>query len=88
MSEKKINLEKILNAKNLHTYYYPNGDFKQKMIHDDDCAFCKYEIEVLEAMIEFGKQLLELAAENAQTEGGETGFVNKQSIVNTIDQVE
>ena len=44
------------------------------------------------AMIEFGKQLLELAAENAEAHGSSCGFgsywVDKQSILNTIKQVE
>lgn len=94
---KIVNLEEILNTKNLHSYYYPNGDFKQKMLHDLDCPFCKYEEEVLEAMKEACRQVLELATENARTKTSGThdgGFdvyetiVNRQSILDTIKQVE
>jgi hypothetical protein len=50
---------------------------------------------IKKAMIEFGKQLLELAAENAEVDvemcmGQRTGCVevNKESIIDTIKQVE
>ena len=57
-----------------------------------------YPIEAIEvAMIDFGKQLLKLAAENAEikTESLSTGDyswfernkVDKQSIINTINQI-
>jgi hypothetical protein len=96
MSERKINLEEILNAKNLHSYYYPYGDFKQKMIHDIDCKFCAYEEEVLQAMKEACRQVLELASENAkmiilideENDIIEEANIDKESITNTINQVE
>jgi len=84
MSERKINLEEILqdcwittldNSKEVHA---PTEDVKL-------------------AMIEFGKQLLELAAENAKIYTDTmcspyredwVKYVDKQSILNTIKQVE
>lgn len=54
-----------------------------------------YVSQVKKAMIEFGRQLLELAAENADidsiaTSDDSSGFIheiNKQSILDTIKQV-
>lgn len=46
---------------------------------------------VIEAMLEFGKQLLELSAENAETKPyyNKNGIeVDKQSILNVINQIE
>jgi len=76
----KINLEDIIEIQ----YFFPEME--------------KYYIK--QAMLEFGKQLLELAADNAQTKwvkeepigfkiatAGRT-VVNKQSILDTINQVE
>ena len=75
MSERKINLEDVL-TKAFNGKYW-------------DIPFepCK------KAMLEFGKQLLELAAENAETikddnPNMEFYTVNKQSILDTINQVE
>ena len=88
MSERKINLEEIL-SHYVNTSYGYISDFSGE-------SFCP--IEAIEcAMREFGKQLLELAAENAECEEGaiiDLGFekcsasVNKQSILDTIKQVE
>ena len=88
MSERKINLEDILIKMFENGQPFYNGK------------------NIKSAMLEFGQQLLELAAENAElklkiklecTESQlENGFcfgdnaiiVNKQSILNTINQVE
>jgi hypothetical protein len=83
MSERKINLEDIIfkNHSNMH-------DFKRD--------FPKVHQLYLDSMVEFGKQLLELAAENANTKTIEfiscklhttTMVIDKQSILNTINQV-
>lgn len=79
--KKLINLAAILESKRNEAYYIPAMDY------------------VAEAMKEACKQTLELAAENAQWSRIEdcdplTGFsydsiqVNKQSILNTINQIE
>ena len=74
MSERKINLEEIIKL-------YSLSD----------------TITTRQSFIYFGKQLLELAAENAECEEGaivDLGFeiisasINKDSILNTIKQVE
>ena len=79
MSKRKINLEEIL-----QDYYLITLD-NSKEIH------ASIE-DVKSVMIEFGKQLLELAAENAEAHGSSCGFgsywVDKQSILDTIKQVE
>ena len=79
MSERKINLEETL-----QDYYLITLD-NSKEIH------ASIE-DVKSVMIEFGKQLLELAAENAEAHGSSCGFgsywVDKQSILDTIKQVE
>ena len=80
MSERKINLEEII---------------LKHLKYDDSLDGFK------EAMLNFGKQLLELAAENAKINGGncygvtDEGLyaqfplvVDKQSILDTINQVE
>ena len=91
MSEEKINLEKIIKEElyNKHLYFNKTNTVQIKNI-----------------CLEFGKQLLELAAENAECKLRnkiecsnsqlENGFVignnaiviNKQSILDTINQVE
>lgn len=81
MSEEKINLEKIIKEElyNKHLYFNKTNTVQIKNI-----------------CLEFGKQLLELAAENAIGKilpMSETGVLNysevdKQSILNTIKQVE
>lgn len=87
--EKKINLEEIANSSGV---YRSLMDEQQKHT-------------TLSLMLEFGKQLLELAAENAKVEEFYRGesyriddrfydnddsyvVANKQSILNTIKQVE
>lgn len=78
MSDKKINLEEIIENElyNKHLFFNKTNPVQIKNI-----------------CIEFGKQLLELAAENATTEVvqmnicGSVRVVNKQSILDTIKQV-
>ncbi len=76
MSEKRINLEEILT--NSFNGKYWDVPFEP----------CK------KAMLEFGKQLLELAAENATVTSSDGNGnwdypdVDKQSIIDTINQVE
>ncbi len=76
MKQKKINLEKILTSSFNGKYW--DVPFKP----------CK------KAMLEFGRQLLELAAENATVTlsdgNGNWDYpdVDKQSILDTINQVE
>ena len=85
MSEKKINLEEIL----------------KKELNILSISVEQIEKSALKAMKEACKQVLELAAENAKAEihtewEGNTGseyytdyaVVNKQSIIDTINQVE
>lgn len=74
---KQINLEKIL----------------LRNAKDIDKVFPEYVEDCKLAMIEFGKQLLELAAENAICKESQYGdeyncLVDKQSILDTIKQVE
>ena len=77
---KKINLKEIL-SKYVDTM-------------DDYVGYDTPIQNVKDAMIDFGWQLLELAAENAKTEvvqmniSGSVRIVNKQSILDTIKQVE
>ena len=77
MSKEKINLEEIL-----QDCYLTTLD-KRDEIH------APIE-EVKLAMLEFGKQLLELAAENATYDWNdhEDIIIDKQSILDTIKQVE
>lgn len=77
---KQINLEGILNNQ-----FEPNYDFK---LHYGNTT----KINVLGAMKEAINQALELAAENAEVEElneppFEEFIVDKQSILNTINQV-
>ena len=81
MSEKKINLEEILN----------------KELNILSISVEQIEKSALKAMKEACKQVLELAAENAnliEYNTNKTAFtahnmgVNKQSIIDTINQVE
>ena len=74
----KINLEEIL-----QDYYLINHENRKEI-------YAPIE-DVKSAMIEFGEQLLELAAENAFAEECVIGYsweVNQDSILNTIKQVE
>lgn len=92
MSERKINLEEILAkwvSKNLQEHgrsREASDAVAETSIKDGSYWY------ILEAMKEFGKQLLELAAENAEAHGSSCGFgsywVDKQSILDTIKQVE
>jgi hypothetical protein len=82
MSKRKINLEEILDKVRCIDGNPDNGQ-----LYDDDLAKA--------AMLEFGKQLLELAAENAKTKeyisqvfAPTRIIVNKQSILDTIKQIE
>ena len=105
MSERKINLEEIL-AKWVSKNLQEHGRSREA-----SDAVAKTSIKdgsywyILEAMKEFGKQLLELTAENAKVEEFYRGesyrikdifydnddsyiVANKQSILDTIKQVE
>ena len=79
--EKQINLEEILNNQ-----FEPDYDFK---LHYGNTT----TINILEAMKEAIKQALELAAENAKVNlkpinlYDSVWLVNKESILNTINQV-
>ena len=82
MSKRKINLEEI----------------KQLIFDKHQVQYDNYDMSVFDdCILEFGKQLLELAAENAnliEYNTNKTAFtahnmgVNKQSITDTIYQVE
>lgn len=94
MSERRVNLEKIL---------FTETDKLRKDLPDID-LFSNEEMKestefkyFINAMKEACRQTLELAAENAETEKEmlpecgvlkSVGIVNKQSILNTINQVE
>lgn len=94
MSEKKINLLKIFN-----NYFDCYTEFDSRWSEIDEQKAIT-ESSFNEAMLEFGKQLLELAAENAKTremiecwsgqvwdDGPLPIGIDKQSITNTIKQV-
>lgn len=103
MEEIEINLNEILKSFDIHTGTRHKG--------------ANIDVEIRKAMLEFGKQLLELAAENAKTietsiedweeidyesdfnyiplmneweeiEGLNKIIIDKQSILNTINQIE
>ena len=79
MSERKINLEEIIQKET---------DFVSK---NNDQVYNIQDIKL--CMKEFGTQLLELAAENANYEIDgqehiEMVWINKQSILDTIKQIE
>lgn len=79
MSDRKINLEEIIENHRNNTDHWADQDFDE---------YCIEQI-----CLEFGKQLLELAAENATTlkdddQNMEFYIVDKQSITDTIKQVE
>ena len=74
MSERKINLEEILN----------------KELNILSISVEQIEKSALKAMKEACKQVLELAAENATydfTENGRGIYIDKQSIIDTINLV-
>ena len=86
----KINLEEIFNN-NFDCY----TNFEDKGNYNDEPAISKDNFK--ELCLEFGKQLLELAAENAKIKSNvfisgrtqsTTEIVDKQSILDTIKQVE
>ena len=90
MSERKINLEEIF-----HNNFDCYTNFEDKGNYNDEPAISKDKFK--ELCLEFGKQLLELAAENARIKDKYTSVgpaeyigkvVNKQSILDTIKQVE
>ena len=84
MSERKINLEEIIASK----YGCVDiDDLQLEITLNPDLDIIK------SSMLEFGKQLLELAAENAELtfvgESDSDGMdIDKQSILDTIKQVE
>lgn len=87
--EKKINLEEIIKP---YKKYLVEGIDGYKSLSGDGM----FVGDVLEAMKEACKQALKLAAENAKAypnsngqwvASGVTATVNKQSILNTINQV-
>lgn len=82
MQEIKINLEEILKSSYL----------KHKEVWGLTPIDNKYKNVAKDAMLEFGKQLLELAAQNAEVirlNEFSTHFeINEQSIIDTIKLVE
>ena len=81
MSERKINLDNIFNN---HFDCYTN--FEDKGNYNDEPAISKDKFK--ELCLDFGKQVLELASQNAEVEIMNGIEVNKQSILDTIKQVE
>jgi len=83
MSERKINLEEILlvNIKKVYTELKPVEDFCQRD-----------RIISINAMKEACRQIVELVAENAELNYGEDEgqciTIDKQSILDTIKQIE
>ena len=78
MSERKINLEEILQDFGIYNNStHPNEEIREKYLI------------IVAVMKEACRQTLELAAENAETIWGQMVVkVNKQSILNTINQIE
>ena len=81
MSERKINLDNIFNN---HFDCYTN--FEDKGNYNDEPAISKDKFK--ELCLDFGKQVLELASQNAEVEIMNGIEVDKQSILDTINQVE
>lgn len=90
MSERKINLEEIWSK-------YEKFSKVPNLPGAIDLGYFKPTVNAM--MLEFGKQILELAAENAKLEITTSSLVgppiildkpriNKQSILNTIKQIE
>lgn len=87
MSERKINLEEIWSK-------YEKFSKVPNLPGAIDLGYFKPTVNAM--MLEFGKQILELASENARgkillmTETGVLNYseVDKQSILNTIKQIE
>lgn len=88
MSERKINLEEILDKVIDNKYKnVPNEhktDFQRKLKNGETY------LSAIEAMKEACKHVLELASENARTKKImlRTYIVDKQSITDTINQIE
>ena len=80
MLEKKINLDKLIEEYRLDSDHWADQDFNESSIPN--------------MLLEFGKQLLELATENVIINHSFDGAhgceykVDKQSILNTIKQIE
>jgi hypothetical protein len=92
MSKRKINLEETL-EKHVKVVEYD----KSGLGHFKDLVNGTEVFDIITAMKEAIRQSLELAAENAETEREITsesgvlrqiGIVDKQSILNTINQIE
>ena len=85
MSERKINLEEILLQNHFHIL-----DTLKNVYSPDTYTENMYE-RLINGINDICKQLLELAAENAEAHGSSCGFgsywVDKQSILDTIKQV-
>ena len=81
MSERKINLGELFDN-NFDCY----TNFEDKGNYNNEPAISKDKFK--ELCLEFGKQLLKLASQNAEVEIMNGMEVNKQSILNTIKQVE
>ena len=47
--------EEVLDKYSLHQTYQPHGEPLGTKWHDNDCPFCRYEDDVIKAMIEFAK---------------------------------
>ena len=86
MSKRKINLEEILLQNHFHIL-----DTLKNVYSPDTYTENMYE-RLINGINDICKQLLELAAENAEARGSSCGFgsywVDKQSILDTIKQVE
>jgi transcription termination factor NusB len=84
MEKKTINLEDILH----NTKFEELSNIEKDLIR---CGVISYNVkEIVNAMREACRQTLELAAENAETyeDPYEDVWVNKQSILETIKQIE
>ena len=85
MSERKINLEEILLQNHFHIL-----DTLKNVYSPDTHNENMYE-RLMNGINDICKQLLELAAENAEAHGSSCGFgsywVDKQSILDTIKQI-
>ena len=89
MTERKINLEEII-RESIIEYLTPKLQNPGQALGIANRIIEK-EWYQKSAMLKFGKQLLELAAENAEVTVDEMWnfpFVDKQSIIDTINQVE
>ena len=86
MSKEKINLEKLFNN-NFDCYTQVLSKFVEQ---EEESALTKDKFK--ELCLDFGKQLLTLAAENAKTikdyDFDDNPIVDKQSILDTIKQIE